>query len=135
MKMILILFIKANKNNIWHGLDIWLYSHSNQPIFYIRKLTTIILFLFLISTSYTDGVYPKPLYYEVDFNDGVTHLWSRAVYDDYHGIVKQTFEEVTMKYFLMNEKDIEYNAICISYEESREKRKAKMDSLISIYSK
>ncbi len=34
---------------------------SNQTIFYIRKLIPIILLLaFLISTSYTDGVYSGP---------------------------------------------------------------------------
>lgn len=85
-----------------------------------------------------NGLYPEPLYYEIDFNDGVTHLWSREVYHDYFDLgenkdnkIKQTKEQVKLKYWLMDNETINYTAICLSYEESRREKKQKMKDILN----
>jgi hypothetical protein len=86
--------------------------------------------ILLVLTSF-NGKYPEPLYYEVDFNDGVTHLWSRELYYNYNDIKKETEEQVILKYWTMNQDDIEYSAICLSYEESRIKHRQKAQDILN----
>lgn len=86
--------------------------------------------MFLVLTSYVQ-TFDKPVYYIMEFNDGVIHKWSRAVYDDYTGIVSKTTDEVNAKYGRADQEKILYDAICISYQETRDKRKAKMDSILT----
>jgi len=65
-----------------------------------KHLTYITLFFLsvLILFGSFDDKYPEPVYYEVNFYDGNTHLWSRQIYYDYYGDIEQTNKDVEEKY-------------------------------------
>jgi len=77
------------------------------------KLVTCSL-IFILTTSYND-VYPEPIYYEIDFNDGVTHLWSRKVMYNYDNDVIEITKRVDLKYNDMCPKEIHQRAAYQSY--------------------
>ena len=76
----------------------------------------------MTSTSYTDGIYPEPLYYEIDFNDGVTHLWSRSIHDDYYGHVEKTSKKVNKKFSHISIQELNYRSSCLALIDSKKKR-------------
>jgi hypothetical protein len=47
---------------------------------FLTKILFFALVLFFLSSF--NKPFPEPVYYEIDFGDGVTHLWSRQVYYD-----------------------------------------------------
>ena len=75
--------------------------------------------------------YSEPEYYEVNFNDGVTHLWSREVYFDYYGAIEEITNEVYLKYDKMNHFEIDHTAILIVSQEKKQQQKAKEDSIMA----
>jgi hypothetical protein len=84
----------------------------------------------LIFTSYTDGIYPEPLYYEIKFNDGVTHLWSREIIYDYYGMHDEIQDRVNNRYKNMSIDSLNYIVSWNQYLESRKRTKEKRKKLL-----
>jgi hypothetical protein len=87
--------------------------------------------IILTLTSYSDK-YPEPIWYEIEFNDGVTHLWSREIMYDYNGIVQETSDIINNKYKGESIERINYKTIRLTYLLSRIKRKEKQRELTNI---
>ena len=90
--------------------------------------------ILLILTSF-NGKYPEPIWYEIDFNDGVIHKWSREVYDDYFGVtsgqVTKEQQKVNKKFKHVSKRELEYRSSWSAYIESKKKRKDKMKSILN----
>jgi hypothetical protein len=99
--------------------------------------------IILTLTSYSDK-YPEPIWYEIEFGDGVTHLWSREIMYDYNGIVQETSDIVSDKYnnyedekhkiknkdIIKDRKFINYQTSYNMIKESKEMIEHKMDSIL-----
>lgn len=89
----------------------------------------IILAILLVSlTSYT-GRYPEPLYYEINFNDGVIHKWHRNVYYD-HGYIDSICDYTNKKYLGMTKYEITVSASLGVLEKNKQKRKEKIKEIL-----
>lgn len=80
------------------------------------KLFVTCMFILALTSSF-NGIYPEPLYYEIDFNDNVTHLWSRKVMHNYDDNVTKTLKRVDLKYNDMSSKEIHKRAAYQSYRD------------------
>jgi len=91
--------------------------------------------LILIWQLFVNGSekYPIPVYHEIDFDDGVTHLWSRQVMADHEGFAEVT-KEVSKKYDGMSEDELSFLWSKKNYLDSRESLhkmiNSKMDSIL-----
>jgi len=61
----------------------------------MKRLLFIIMWYAFVNAS---EPCTEPLYYEVEFNDDVTHLWSREVYHDIYGNVESLDSLFALKY-------------------------------------
>lgn len=61
----------------------------------MKKLVIVLAWYLMVQSS---EPFTEPLYYKVEFNDGVDHYWSREVYHDIYGDVERIDKEFAKKY-------------------------------------
>lgn len=82
----------------------------------------------LTLTSYSDK-FPEPVYYEMNFNDGVTHLWHRSVLYDTE-LFENVQDSLDLRYKGKSKTEIEIEAAETSLKLNRIKRKEKIKQIL-----
>lgn len=82
----------------------------------------------LTLTSYSDK-FPEPVYYEMNFNDGVTHLWHRSVLYDTE-LFENVQDSLDLRYEGKSKTEIEIEAAETSLKLNRIKRKEKIKQIL-----
>ena len=84
----------------------------------------------LTLTSYCDK-FPEPVWYEMNFNDGVTHLWHRSVLYDTE-LFENVQDSLDLKYNGKSEIEIEIEAAETSLKINRIKRQEKVKEILDM---
>lgn len=79
-------------------------------------------------TSYSDK-FPEPVYYEMNFNDGATHLWHRSVLYDTE-LFENVQDSLDLRYEGKSKTEIEIEAAETSLKLNRIKRKEKIKQIL-----
>ena len=83
---------------------------------YIKHIV-LLIGVFILCTSYYSSIHSEPLYYEVEFNDGVIHKWSREIFYNYENCLTLVEERLEKKYDSLEIEEINFNAAIQAYEE------------------
>jgi hypothetical protein len=94
----------------------------------MKKLIFIGMWYILVQSS---DVCQEPLYYEVEFNDGVIHKWSREIYHNIYGDVERLDHIFAEKYNNLSNNEINILTSREIMNNNRKIMKAKMDSIIN----
>ena len=94
----------------------------------MKKLVVMLVWYLMVQSS---EPYPEPLYYKVEFNDGVDHYWSREVYWDIYGEVERIDNLFAEKYNNLSHKEIIYLTSKQIMEENNKRLDFKRDSILA----
>lgn len=88
-----------------------------------------IALIFILFYSGTDK-FPEPVWYEINFNDGVTHLWHRSVLYDTE-LFENVQDSLGIKYKGKSKTEIEIESIEVSLKLNRIKRQEKVNLILN----
>ena len=91
---------------------------------------TAIMVTWVLNTSLNQK-FPEPVWYEMDFGDGVTHLWHRSVVYDTENKIQETTDKVNQEYQMEDESFIDFRVSYWGLIVKKERIKAKADSILN----